>query len=201
MWNEAGRGRGSISACDWETQGKLLRIFFYGNRGEENSGGKGKGECKHWADDNAPMEGIPTTQECAKEWCSPVWQNLPTYRSLYRFAVVSKPETFCTGLASSPRALSLKATSQHATEALMYSHSWMCWGDGSITSIALMLLLCFPAIISALKSSLKTAKHQTCSLGLSVLRLEDHKKTNCSGSVLSVKINILYPSNDSSKCT
>ena len=158
------------------------------------------------------MEGIPTTQECAKEWCSTVQQNLLTYRSLYRFAIFSKPETFCTGLASSPRALSLKATSQHATEALMYSHSWMCWGDGSITSIALMLLLCFPAIISALKSSLKTAKrlqldqtktakHQTCSLGLSVLRLEDHKKTNCSGSVLSVKINILYPSNDSSKCT
>ena len=67
MWNEVGQGGGGISACDWETQGKPLKIFFYGNRGEENGGRKGKGGCKHWVDDNALMEGIPTTQECAKE--------------------------------------------------------------------------------------------------------------------------------------
>ena len=65
---------------------------------------------------------------------------------------------------------------------------------------------------SALKSSLKpatrlqldwtkTAKDQTCSLGLSVLRLEDHEKTGCGGLALLVKDDLLYPSNDPSKCT
>ena len=66
--------------------------------------------------------------------------------------------------------------------------------------------------ISALKSSLKTAKRlqldqtktakdQTCSLGLSVLRLEDCKKTGCGVLVLFVKTGLLYPSNDPSKHT
>ena len=65
---------------------------------------------------------------------------------------------------------------------------------------------------SALKSSLKpatrlqldwtkTAKDQTCSLGLSVLRLEDHEKTHCGGLALLVKDDLLYPSNDPSKRT
>ena len=64
--------------------------------------------------------------------------------------------------------------------------------------------------ISALKSSLKTAKRLqldrtktakdwTCSLGLSVLRLEDCKKTGCGGPVLSIKSGLLYPSNYPSK--
>ena len=63
---------------------------------------------------------------------------------------------------------------------------------------------------SALKSSLKTAKRLqldgtktamdwTCSLGLSVLRLEDRKKTGCGGPVLSVETNLLYPYNYPSK--
>ena len=63
---------------------------------------------------------------------------------------------------------------------------------------------------SALKSSLKTAKRLqldgtktakdwTCSLGLLVLRLEDHKKTNCGGPVLSVETGLLYPYNHPSK--
>ena len=62
---------------------------------------------------------------------------------------------------------------------------------------------------SALKSSLKTAKRLqldrtktamewTCSLGLSVLRLEDHKKTGC-GPVLSVETGLFYPYNYPSK--
>ena len=65
---------------------------------------------------------------------------------------------------------------------------------------------------SALKSSLKpatrlqldwtkTAKDQTRSLGLSVLRLEDHEKTGCGGPALLVKGDVLYPSNDPSKRT
>ena len=64
--------------------------------------------------------------------------------------------------------------------------------------------------ISALKSSLKTAKRLqldwtktaedwTCSLGLSVLRIEDHKKTGCGGPVLSVETGLLYPYNYPSK--
>ena len=64
----------------------------------------------------------------------------------------------------------------------------------------------------ALKSSLKSAKRlqldwtktekdQTCSLGLSVLRSEDCKKTNCGGPVLLVKTGILYSSNNLSKRT
>ena len=63
------------------------------------------------------------------------------------------------------------------------------------------------ALISALKSSLKTAKRlqldqsktakdQTCSLGLSVLRLEDREKTGCGGPVSLIKAGLLYPSND-----
>ena len=63
---------------------------------------------------------------------------------------------------------------------------------------------------SALKSSLKTAKRLqldqtktamdwTCSLGLSVLRLEDRKKTGCGGPVLSVETGLLYPYNYTSK--
>ena len=63
---------------------------------------------------------------------------------------------------------------------------------------------------SALKSSLKTAKRLqldrtktamdwTCSLGLSVLRLEDCKKTGCGGPVLLVETGPLYPYNYPSK--
>ena len=63
---------------------------------------------------------------------------------------------------------------------------------------------------SALKSSLKTAKRLqldwtktakdwTCSLGLSVLRLEDRKKTGCGGPVLLVETGLLYPYNYPSK--
>ena len=54
-------------------------------------------------------------------------------------------------------------------------------------------------IYSALKSSLKTAKDWTCSLGLSILTLEDHKKTGCSGPVLLVDTGLLYPYNYPSK--
>ena len=65
--------------------------------------------------------------------------------------------------------------------------------------------------ISALKSSLKTSKRLqldwtktaedwTCSLGLSVLRLEDHKKTGCGGPVLLVETGLLYFYNYPSKC-
>ena len=64
--------------------------------------------------------------------------------------------------------------------------------------------------ISALKSSLKTAKRLqldrtktakdwTCSLGLSVLKLEDRKKTGCGEPVLSVETGLLYPYNYPSK--
>ena len=60
--------------------------------------------------------------------------------------------------------------------------------------------------VSALKPSLKTvnrlqldqtktAKGWTCSLGLSVLRLEDHKKTSCGGPVLLFETGLLYPYN------
>ena len=60
------------------------------------------------------------------------------------------------------------------------------------------------SVISALKSSLKTAKRLqldrtktakdwTCSLGLSVLKLEDRKKTGFGGPVLSVETSLLYP--------
>ena len=63
---------------------------------------------------------------------------------------------------------------------------------------------------SALKSSLKTAKRLqldwtktardwTCSLGLSVLRLEDPKKTSCGGLVLLVETGLLYSYNSPSK--
>ena len=65
-------------------------------------------------------------------------------------------------------------------------------------------------LYSALKSSLKTAKRLqldrtntamdwTCSLGLSVLRLEDRKKAGCGGPVLSVETGLLYPYNYPSK--
>ena len=61
-------------------------------------------------------------------------------------------------------------------------------------------------VYSALKSSLKTAKRLqldrtktamdwTCSLGLSVLRLEDRKKIGCGAPVLSVETGLLYPYN------
>ena len=64
--------------------------------------------------------------------------------------------------------------------------------------------------VSALKSSLKTAKrlhldrtktakYWTCSLGLSVLKLEDLKKTSCGGLVLLVEIGLFYPYNYPSK--
>ena len=70
------------------------------------------------------------------------------------------------------------------------------WGEGVVDS--------------ALKSSLKTAKRLqldwtktakdwTCSLGLSVLKLEDRKKTGCGGAVLSVETGLLYPYNYPSK--
>ena len=63
---------------------------------------------------------------------------------------------------------------------------------------------------SALKSSLKiakrlqldqtkTAKAWTCSLGLSVVKLEDRKKTGCGGPVLSVETGLLYTYNYPSK--
>ena len=81
----------------------------------------------------------------------------------------------------------------------------------SIVEIIICAVLCnsmysINVIHSALKSSLKTAKilqldwtktikDWTCSLGLSVLRLEDRKKTGCRGLVLSVKTGLLYPSN------
>ena len=65
-------------------------------------------------------------------------------------------------------------------------------------------------MISALKSSLKTAKRLqldrtktakdwTYSLGLSVLKLEDREKTGCGEPVLSVETVLLYPYNYPSK--
>ena len=85
--------------------------------------------------------------------------------------------------------------------------------SSSFISCLLFVIFC-PLLVatSALKSSLKTAKRlqldwtktakdQTCSLGLSVLRLEDCKKTGCGGPVLLVKTGLLYPSNNISKTT
>ena len=54
IWKEVGRGAG-VSTCAGETAKNIFSRngnsshFIYGNKGEESSGGKGKGACEHLA--------------------------------------------------------------------------------------------------------------------------------------------------------